>query len=119
MLATSPLHQPMKQLSAEHSKALELNLSNKMEEAKAYASGNRKRSRNGNNHRGTSIIRILSAAAPGLHASSAFFMGSDAPVPAGVRFALVFERGIHEHCAVQMSTLHPTNACQSLPVRAM
>ena len=33
-------------------------------------------------HAGTSSIPILSAAAPGLHASSAFFMGSDAPVPA-------------------------------------
>jgi hypothetical protein len=44
----------MKRLSGEHSKALELNLSKTMEEAKACAFGRCKRSKKGNNHgRGT------------------------------------------------------------------
>jgi hypothetical protein len=47
----------MKQLSAEHSKALELNLSKTMEEAKACAFKRGKRSKNGNNHRrGTQCV---------------------------------------------------------------
>ena len=53
-----------------------------MEEAKAYAFGNRKRSRNGNNHRGTSIYSDFECRGAGAAASSAFFMGSDAPEPA-------------------------------------
>src|SRR5215467_3656950 len=44
----------MKRLSGEHSKALELNLSKTMEEVKACAFGQCKRSKKGNNHgRGT------------------------------------------------------------------
>ncbi|MGB8528282.1 MAG: hypothetical protein WCD75_15865 [Rhodoplanes sp.] len=48
----------------------------------------------------------------GAGAASKFrsFHGVGCSSACGVRFALVFERGIHEHCAVQISTLHPTNA---------
>ena len=78
---------------------------NKMEEAKAYAFGNRKHSRNRKNHRGTSIYSDFECRGAGAACKLRFFHEVGCSSACGVCFALVFERGIREHCAVQMSTL--------------
>ena len=70
-------------------------------------------------HVGTSIYSDFERRGAGAACKFRFFHGVGCSSACGVRFALVFERGIREHCAVQMSTLRPTNACQSLPVRAI